>query len=56
VKLETAEVESAGDLAFETGIVHLVAKDGLERSARYRGVGKRADGMWLLHRDIWNTL
>ena len=55
VKLETAEVESAGDLAYETGTVHLVAKDGTASSARYLVIWKRVGGQWLLHRDIWNT-
>lgn len=55
VALETAEVESAGDLAYETGIVRLVGKDGTASSARYLVVWKRIDRRWLLHRDIWNS-
>ena len=55
VKLETEHVESAGDLAYETGTVHLVAKDGTASSARYLVVWKRVGGQWLLHRDIWNS-
>jgi uncharacterized protein (TIGR02246 family) len=55
VKLQTAEVESAGDLAYETGTVRLVAKDGTTSEARYVVVWKRVDGKWLLHRDIWNS-
>ena len=55
VKLETAEVESAGDLAVETGTVRLVAKDGAVSGARYLVVWKRSDGKWHLHRDIWNS-
>lgn len=55
VKLETADVESAGDLAYETGNVRLVAKDGTTSGARYLVVWKRVGEMWLLHRDIWNT-
>ena len=55
VKLETGDVASAGDLAYETGVVRLVQKDGALSSARYVVVWKRVDGMWLLHRDIWNS-
>jgi uncharacterized protein (TIGR02246 family) len=54
VKLETATVESHGDLAFEDGVVHLVATDGSKTSARYVVVWKRAGGRWRIHRDIWN--
>ncbi len=52
--LETADVESSGDLACETGVVRLVAKDGGLTEGRYVVVWKRADGKWKLHRDIWN--
>jgi uncharacterized protein (TIGR02246 family) len=55
VALHTESVESAGDLACETGTVRLVAKDGAASEARYVVVWKRAGGRWLLHRDIWNT-
>jgi uncharacterized protein (TIGR02246 family) len=55
VVLETGEVESAGDLAYESGDVRLVAKDGAISTARYLVVWKRVDGAWLLHRDIWNA-
>jgi uncharacterized protein (TIGR02246 family) len=55
VKLQTAEVESAGDLASETGTVRLVAKDGSITQARYVVVWKREGGRWKLHRDIWNS-
>ena len=55
VTLETSEVESAGDLAYETGNVRLVAKDGTVSNARYVVIWKRIDGKWLLHRDTWNS-
>jgi uncharacterized protein (TIGR02246 family) len=55
VALETVDVASAGDLAYETGRVRLVAKDGAVSSARYVVVWKRVGGRWLLHRDIWNA-
>ncbi len=54
VRLDTADVESAGDLAYETGTVRLVGKDGAVSAERYVVVWKRAGGQWKLHRDIWN--
>jgi uncharacterized protein (TIGR02246 family) len=54
LSLETADVESAGDLACETGKVRLVAKDGGVTESRYVVVWKRTGGKWKLHRDIWN--
>lgn len=55
VALETAEVESGGGLAYETGNVRLVAKDGAVTQARYVVVWKRVGDRWMLHRDIWNS-
>ena len=55
VSLQTAEVESVGDLAYETGIVRQVAANGTASQARYVVVWKRAGGRWKLHRDIWNS-
>jgi uncharacterized protein (TIGR02246 family) len=55
VRLETAHVESSGDLAFEDGVVHLEGSDGTKSSARYVVVWKRSGGRWLMHRDVWNT-
>lgn len=55
LRLDTAEVESSGDLACETGIVRLVARDGTESQGRYVVVWKREGGRWKLHRDIWNS-
>lgn len=55
VALETTDVESAGGLAYETGNVRLVAKDGAVSRARYLVVWKRVGDRWLLHRDIWNA-
>ena len=53
--LETAEAESAGDLAYETGILRVVAKDGTTSVERYVVIWRRIDGKWMLHRDIWNS-
>lgn len=55
IALETTEVESAGDWAYETGTVRLTAKDGAATEARYVVVWKRVGGQWMLHRDIWNS-
>ena len=55
VALTTETVESAGDLAAETGKVRLVARDGTATEARYVVVWKRTAGDWKLHRDIWNA-
>ena len=54
VKLTTAMVESAGDLAYEDGTVTLVGADGRQSTSRYVVVWKRDAGTWKLHRDIWN--
>jgi uncharacterized protein (TIGR02246 family) len=55
VTLETAEVESAGTLAYETGIVSLIARDDTVSNARYLVIWKLTEGKWLLHRDTWNS-
>jgi uncharacterized protein (TIGR02246 family) len=56
VRLDTADVESAGDLAYETGTVQLTGKGGAVTKQRYLVVWKRTnDGRWKLHRDIWNS-
>jgi uncharacterized protein (TIGR02246 family) len=55
MQLETQSIESAGDLAYETGNVTIVARDGATSQARYLVVWKREDGRWKLHRDIWNV-
>ena len=54
VVLETADVESGAGLAYETGNVRLVSKDGSVTQARYVVVWKRVGDRWMLHRDIWN--
>lgn len=51
--LETGEVESAGDLAYEVGQVELLTADGTVAQSRYLVVWKREDGGWKLHRDMW---
>jgi len=54
--LKTAQVESAGDLAYESGAYEMKTKDGkVADNGKYVVVWKRAGGRWMLHRDIWNT-
>ena len=55
-ELNTSEVESAGDIAYEVGTYAMKSKDGkvLDRG-KYVVVWKRANGQWFLHRDIWST-
>src|SRR5688500_2886234 len=55
VTLQTIDVETAGNLAYETGTVRLVAKNGTATEARYVVVWKRIGDQWKLHRDIWNS-
>ena len=55
ITLKTLDVEAAGDLACETGIVGLVGRDGTASTARYVVVWKHTSGQWKLHRDIWNA-
>jgi uncharacterized protein (TIGR02246 family) len=57
--LQTSEVAEFGDLAYETGRVALSAPgtDGamVPVTGKYIVVWQRGDdGMWRLHRDIWN--
>ena len=54
VRLETSSVEADGDLAYEDGVVYLIANDASETSERYVVVWKRVGRRWHLHRDIWN--
>lgn len=57
--LEPLEVVEFGDLAYEVGAVALTATgsdgDRVPVSGKYIVVWQRADdGVWRLHRDIWN--
>ena len=56
VSLTTTDVESQGDLAYESGTYEMKLKDGktVDRG-KYIVVWKRDGGQWKLHRDIWNT-
>ena len=56
MELNTSEVESAGDIAYETGTYAMKMKDGtLADRGKYVVIWKRTAGDWLIHRDIWTT-
>ncbi|HUF27288.1 MAG TPA: DUF4440 domain-containing protein [Gemmatimonadaceae bacterium] len=55
-KLDTVEVEEAGDTAIEVGRYTLLTADGAPADrGKYVVVWHREDGSWKLHRDIWTT-
>jgi uncharacterized protein (TIGR02246 family) len=53
--LDTTEVQSAGDLAYEVGAVTVTGRSGQVTEGRYVVVWKRQHGRWMIHRDIWNS-
>ena len=54
--LNTEEVESRGDLAWETGNYVMKLKDGkVADRGKYVVIWKRVNGEWKIHRDIWTT-
>jgi uncharacterized protein (TIGR02246 family) len=56
VKLDSTEVESLGDSAFEVGSYTLFGTNGAAiDKGKYIVIWKRIDGAWKLHRDCWNT-
>ena len=56
VSLATTEVESAGNIAYESGTYEMKTKDGkVADRGKYCVVWKKANGQWMLHRDIWST-
>jgi ketosteroid isomerase-like protein len=56
VQLATTLVEASGDLAYEDGTYVMKDKAGkVADRGKYSVTWKRVNGMWLLHRDIWNT-
>jgi ketosteroid isomerase-like protein len=54
VVLTTGVTEFDGDLGYEDGTVTLVDASGKSSTSRYVVVWKREQGVWKLHRDIWN--
>jgi uncharacterized protein (TIGR02246 family) len=56
LSLATTEVESAGNLAYESGTYEMKTKDGkVADRGKYCVVWKKVNGQWMLHRDIWST-
>ncbi len=54
-EVESLEVESAGDLAYEMGRYRMYAGDDLADEGKYVLIWKREAGPWRIHRDIVNT-
>lgn len=59
VKLETLDLEIAGDMACEVGEATLGLEPKGAKAAtavvKYVVVWKKVGGQWRLHRDIWNA-
>lgn len=54
--LESMDVESAGNIAYETGKWRSWGADGKEIDhGKYVVVWKRVNGQWKMYRDIWNS-
>jgi uncharacterized protein (TIGR02246 family) len=53
VRLDTLDLELAGDTAYEVGEAALTTAGGAA-AVKFVVVWKRVDGQWRLHRDIWN--
>jgi uncharacterized protein (TIGR02246 family) len=60
VKLQTLDLEMAGDTAYEVGEGRLTLQPPGSApttvGVKYVVVWKREGGRWQLHRDIWNAL
>ncbi len=55
-KLEAVEAEGHGDTAIEVGKYTLLAEGGQVADAgKYVVIWRKVDGVWKLHRDIWNS-
>jgi uncharacterized protein (TIGR02246 family) len=54
VRLNTVDLEVAGDTAYEVGEAVLTLQSG-SPTFKYVVVWKKVDGQWRLHRDMWNT-
>jgi ketosteroid isomerase-like protein len=56
ISLGSTEVESAGNIAYESGTYEMKMKDGkVADRGKYCVVWKKVNGQWMLHRDIWST-
>ncbi len=54
VKLETVDLQLAGDHAYEVGEGTLDFPAG-PSAVKFVIVWKKVDGQWRVHRDIWNA-
>jgi ketosteroid isomerase-like protein len=54
VRLNTLDLQVAGDMAYEVGEADLTIATG-KAALNFVVVWKKTDGQWRLHRDIWNT-
>ena len=54
VKLNTVDLEISGDTACEVGEAVLTLESGTA-VVKFVVAWKKVDGMWRLHRDIWNA-
>jgi uncharacterized protein (TIGR02246 family) len=54
VRLDTVDLEIAGDTAYEVGEALLTLESGAA-TVKYVVVWKKVGGQWRLHRDIWNA-
>jgi uncharacterized protein (TIGR02246 family) len=53
VRLDTVDLEMAGETAYEVGEAVLTLATGTA-AMKFVVVWKQVDGQWRLHRDIWN--
>ncbi|TMA10919.1 MAG: DUF4440 domain-containing protein [Deltaproteobacteria bacterium] len=54
VKIETVDLQLAGDLAYEVGRATLALPAG-PAIVKFVVVWKKEDAQWRVHRDIWNA-
>jgi ketosteroid isomerase-like protein len=54
-RLKTLDLETAGDMAFETGRAELGTASGA-MIVKYVVVWKREEGVWKWHIDCWNAV
>jgi uncharacterized protein (TIGR02246 family) len=54
VRIETVDLQLAGDVAYEVGEATLGLPTG-PAVMKFVVVWKKAGGQWQVHRDIWNT-
>jgi len=56
IELEDLEIKIEGDLGYKAGRYRVHAQDGvLIDRGKYIEIWRKADGQWLIHRDIWNS-